>query len=375
MVLWRGSSASRAPEATRSKASSATQVKKATSKVLRAPRVLKVASDFSGLDSAWLAVQRLGVPASLQFCCDSDKHCKALLTHLHSPLKFYDNISERQDAEYCDLYITSPPCQPFSKLGKQAGIGDKRGQVVKDSLRYVQQCRPRVVVMENVKALGTDKKFRPVLKGIVKAFKSLRYRVRARILDSQHYGVPQIRTRLFLVAIREDSARAGGFAWPAKQQPCKLHQVLDAPGPGDLPGRLPRNERQKRLCVRAYKAAYDQGFDPRRVPVAVDVDCSERYATFGIDVSRTLTRTRGGQGGFWLSSRGRKMSITELMRVTGIEPKEMKDWRDVVPERELGRMLGNSIPVPMIQAVLKNAMIAGGLLANAKLKKSAGQPA
>ena len=63
------------------------------------------------------------------------------------------------------------------------------------------------------------------------------------------------------------------------------------------------------------------------------------------------------------------MNIRELMRVTGIDPaKELRSYKTAgVSEKQLGAMLGNSVPVPLIQGVLESVLRAGGL------KRPAGQ--
>ena len=130
---------------------------------LRTPRRVLFASDFSGLDSAWLALQRLKVPAKLQFCSDNNPNCKALLNALHCPCKFFDDVTDRQPEEELesDVFVFTPPCQPYSSLGKKKGAGDKKSDAMKSSFQYIKRRRPRLVVFENVRGL-TFKKFRPV---------------------------------------------------------------------------------------------------------------------------------------------------------------------------------------------------------------------
>ena len=181
---------------------------------LRTPRRVLFASDFSGLDSAWLALQRLKVPAKLQFCSDNNPNCKALLNALHAPCKFFDDVTDRQPEEELesDVFVFTPPCQPYSSLGKKKGAGDKRSDAMKSSFQYIKRRRPRLVVFENVRGL-TFKKFRPVLLGIHAALKKLDYVSWLKVLDAAQFKVPQIRRRVFIVAIRKDSLRRP-FKWP-----------------------------------------------------------------------------------------------------------------------------------------------------------------
>ena len=125
-----------------------------------------------------------------------------------------------------------------------------------------------------------------------------------------------------------------------------MSDVLDAPGPTDMAGRLPKNARAKALTVDAFKKVHKRGIDPRRVPVAIDIGCTRAYSTFGVDVSRTLCQSRAKTGGFWISTRGRKMSTNEILKVSGFKSDELQGWQEHVSKAQLQGMLGNCVPVP-----------------------------
>ena len=63
---------------------------------LRTPRLLRVGSDFSGLDTGILALKRLQLPLEISFCSDTDPHCKKILETFHKPKRFYDNAEKRK---------------------------------------------------------------------------------------------------------------------------------------------------------------------------------------------------------------------------------------------------------------------------------------
>ncbi len=95
----------------------------------------------------------------------------------------------------------------------------------------------------------------------------------------------------------------------------------------------------------AYQKIHGKGIDPLTIPCAVDVGCTEKYLTYGVDIAKTLSRARGGSGGFWISTRGRKMTTDEMIRVSGICPGELAGWEKHCTPALLGRMLGNFAPV------------------------------
>ena len=219
----------------------------------RTPRKLLFGSDFSGLDSAWIALQRLKVPAQLQFCSDIDPDCKNLLLTLHKPARFHDNVATRSpdDEAACDCYVFTPPCQSFSVQGKRRGLKDPRAAAMKGSFQYIKRKHPRVVLFENVKGI-THKAFRPVLNGMRAALKKLGYVVWMKVLDSSNFRVAQVRRRLFVVGILRTSYRRR-FKWPAGQGKKRLACVLDPLSPTDKAGRLPKGARPAKLARIAYQ--------------------------------------------------------------------------------------------------------------------------
>ena len=99
-----------------------------------------------------------------------------------------------------DVLIAGPPCQPWSRAGKQLGELDVReGFSVVD--RAVEAVHPKAVVVENVPDISRERgrsRLRQFLTGLQKRG----YRVRERILNSADFGVPQNRRRTFVLAIR-----------------------------------------------------------------------------------------------------------------------------------------------------------------------------
>ena len=52
---------------------------------LRVPRVVKFGSDFSGLDTAAIALKRVGIPTHQVFASDTNAACRILLSAKHQP--------------------------------------------------------------------------------------------------------------------------------------------------------------------------------------------------------------------------------------------------------------------------------------------------
>ncbi len=107
-------------------------------------------------------------------------------------LKYYKKI---------DIIIGGPPCQGFSLCGNR-DPKDKRNQLYKHFLRFVEVIEPIYVVLENVPGLLTmrDTDGEKIIHKIVEKFIENDYSVTYKILDAANYGVPQHRKRLFIIA-------------------------------------------------------------------------------------------------------------------------------------------------------------------------------
>ncbi|MET9673374.1 DNA (cytosine-5-)-methyltransferase [Streptomyces sp. NPDC006482] len=127
-----------------------------------------------------------------------------------------------------DLLAGGVPCPPFSHAGKQLGKDDER-DLFPRMLDLVDKLRPRAVMIENVRGI-LDPKFldyREYIRvkleggtyraddGSLVTEEGLDYRVcHWGLLEASNFGVPQLRPRAILVAIREDVLTDLKYEWP-----------------------------------------------------------------------------------------------------------------------------------------------------------------
>lgn len=102
-----------------------------------------------------------------------------------------------------DIITGGFPCQAFSMAGERKGFEDTRGTLFFDIARAARIIKPKVILMENVKGLVSHDKGK-TLDTIVKVLGDTGYLVDFEVLNSKHYGVPQNRERVFIIAVRED---------------------------------------------------------------------------------------------------------------------------------------------------------------------------
>lgn len=100
-----------------------------------------------------------------------------------------------------DLLIGGFPCQDFSISGPRLGLASARGRLYEALVDYMKTHQPKVVVAENVPHLAKigDGK---VLETILADFEAAGYSFERWDLFAPDYGIPQTRSRIFLVGVR-----------------------------------------------------------------------------------------------------------------------------------------------------------------------------
>lgn len=116
-----------------------------------------------------------------------------------------------------DILDGSPPCSSFSMAGnrekdwgKEKKFREGQAEQILDTLFFdfidlAKELQPKIIVAENVTGLMMGEAKNYVIK-IYKAFKDAGYELRIEpyLLDASKMGVPQRRSRLFFIALRND---------------------------------------------------------------------------------------------------------------------------------------------------------------------------
>lgn len=231
------------------------------------------------------------------------------------------------------------------------------------------------MVLENVKGLldrhpQTLLNIIRALQGILDA-KGHRYyqKVGYKILNSlTHGGLPQNRPRIYIVALRV-RAKLELPLWP---QTLKATPQLSkaVPGLGKILGPslakplMPTAPVAKAKVLRALRQIAASGHDAQMVPVAINANAIKM--TWHVQTTTCLTVARAKQGGFWVTSLGRFMSTSEMFRLQGIDPTHLRT--DCVAQTALAGMIGNSFSQPIVELVLRPALVAGGFAPCAALR-------
>ena len=109
-----------------------------------------------------------------------------------------------------DVLAAGFPCQPFSKSGMQRGMDETRGTLYWNILRIIQERRPALVILENVRNLTGPRHLRE-WQLIIETLREQKYQVcdvpaifSPHLLPPDRGGRPQVRERVYIIAIRDD---------------------------------------------------------------------------------------------------------------------------------------------------------------------------
>jgi DNA (cytosine-5)-methyltransferase 1 len=128
-------------------------------------------------------------------------------------------------AEYTgtDLLAGGVPCPPFTVAGKQLGATDER-DLFAWAVELCGVVRPRALLLENVRGLSLPR-FAAYRQHVLDRLAELGYVADWRLLHASDFGVPQLRPRFVLVALRPEDF--GYFAWPKPQrEPATVGETL-----------------------------------------------------------------------------------------------------------------------------------------------------
>jgi len=129
-----------------------------------------------------------------------------------------------------DILTGGFPCQSFSVVAqnpKRLGYKDKNGRLFFEMCRILKEKKPRVFIAENVKGILSANKG-DAFPLILKEFKKAGYKVKYRVLNASHYGVPQKRKRVFIVGFKKQ-ADYNNFNFPTpttEDRPVPLSKIL-----------------------------------------------------------------------------------------------------------------------------------------------------
>jgi len=258
-----------------------------------------------------------------------------------------------------DLLAGCPPCQGFSTIRTLNGarrVEDPRNDLLFEFQRFVEELRPRAVMLENVPGLAKDRRFDE----FCRFMETLGYLGEPRILNASAYGVPQRRRRLIYLA-------GFGCPIPFANPKRKKKTVRDAIGrlpeagkSGDPLHDLPehRTPRIMELIARIPK----DGGGRTDLPEEDQLECHRRCNGFKDVYGRMAwdepapTITSGcfnpSKGRFLHPVEDRAITVREAALLQGF-PRWYK-FPGIHNKSAIAWMIGNALPPPFVAAHARN---------------------
>jgi len=309
---------------------------------------------FAGIGGIRLAYQNLG--GNCVFTSEWNKFAKKTYEANFGEVPFGDitQISEKNIPDH-DLLLAGFPCQPFSiagvtkknSLGKNHGFLDEtQGTLFFDIARIIKHKKPKAFMLENVKNLVSHDKGN-TFKVITETLKSLGYHLHFKVLDGKHF-VPQHRERIIIVGFLDNI----NFSFPTLPEPSiKIKEILEE---NPLEKYTLTTHLWNYLQDYANKhKAKGNGFGFGLVDLnGISRTLSARYYKDGAEI---LIPQKG--------KNPRRLTPRECARLQGFPD----NFIIPVSDNQAYRQFGNSVTVPLIQAVGKSLVTS--LLSIDELKK------
>lgn len=288
---------------------------------------------FAGIGGIRLGFEATGAECIFSSEMDRDA-CKTYEANFGEyPSGDITQISASEIPDF-DILLAGFPCQAFSIIGKQEGFANETcGTLFFDIERILREKKPRAFLLENVKNLTSHDGGR-TFKTIQTHLEALGYKVYAKVLNALDYGVPQKRERIIIVGFLEDVP----FTFPEPIPVESRKQLSDI--------------LEKEVDPKYYvKSAIRES----RIERLKDKDYPKPYISHE-NISGSITPhpyssalRAGASANYILIDDERRPTEREMLRIQGFP----ESFKIVVSYSKMKKQCGNSVAVPVIEAVAK----------------------
>lgn len=242
-----------------------------------------------------------------------------------------------------ELFTAGLPCPPFSVAGKQLGERDERN-LFPAALRLIDEIKPKAIMIENVRGFlsAVFEDYRGELK---RQLSKMGYHTDWRILNASDYGVPQLRPRVVIVALRKDFV--GAFDWPDVEPhnpptvgQC-LRDLMGANGWRGLSKWVARADEIAPTLVGGSKKHGGPDLGPTRARKA--------WAALGVE-GKSLANDAPERDFIGMP----RLTLQMTARLQGFPD----DWQFHGSKTTKYRQIGNAFPPPVARAVARNLALA-----------------
>jgi DNA (cytosine-5)-methyltransferase 1 len=307
---------------------------------------------FCGIGGFHRALESLG--GECMFASDIDKECQKTYEANYN-IEVNGDITKinPNSIPTHDILCAGFPCQPFSVSGKQKGFEDTRGTLFFNVLEIIKAKRPKVVFLENVKQLKYHDSGK-TLQVILKCLVDEGYYVSWKVLNSKDFGLAQNRERIVIIA---SQSQIFDFTKLPKYPQIRIKDILETKTNFEYLEQseytiLPQEQWTKQtsgliFCGYRNKTIRVNGTRPNTEHLSRVHKQPNRI--YHIDGTHPTIPSQETSGRFFIydGSKVRKMTINECYKLMGFPDSHKK----LSVTGQLYRQIGNSVAIPMIQAV------------------------
>ena len=297
-------------------------------------KVIRYIDLFCGIGGFRVAMNQTapanGIEPVCVFSSDIDEDCQTAYegNFGERPIGDIKAVDEKLVPDH-DLLLGGFPCQPFSIIGHMKGFEDTRGTLFFDIARILKEKKPKAFVLENVKLLVGHNGGR-TLGRIMETLRDIGYQADYRVFNALKFGLPQKRERVFIVGFLKPTL----FDWPVGGVPMKpLSDVLE-----------------KRVPERFFASDYIRErrwnvLKPTREPTIWHENKGGHISAYPFSCALRA----GASYNYLLVNGERRLTPREMLRLQGFPD----SYKIICNESQTRKQAGNSVPVPVVEAVLQ----------------------
>lgn len=308
---------------------------------------------FAGIGGFHQAMSSFG--ATCVFASEWDKDCQYTYEENYG-MKPHGDITQIDEKEIPahDVICAGFPCQAFSISGKQQGFEDSRGTLFFDVARIAKYHQPKILLLENVKNFEKHDNGN-TLRTVKATLDEIGYNFFSQVLNASHFGVPQKRERIFMLAVRKD-LNIESFTFPSSTNKTTMLKTF-----------LDSKEQHQHLTIQRDDIKFKENIKiipdmfgnypqkPIRVGTVNKGGQGERiYSPQGHAI--TLSAYGGGVGAktglYLINNHIRRLSPHECRRITGFPDNFKLHAKPTVCYRQFG----NSVVVNVLKSILEQVI-------------------
>lgn len=270
------------------------------------------------------------------------------------------DVREINGSEYAgiDLLAAGVPCPPFSIAGKQLGKDDER-DLFPVALDLVEKARPKAVLLENVPGLASSK-FEGYRRNVLQRLDALGYSTDWKIINACDFGVPQLRPRFILVAMRHDLFERFEWPTPRKKRTTVSETIGDIVASRGWKGAEAWSEKANGIAPTIVGGSKKHG-GPDLGPTRA----RQQWAALGVDGIALANEPPGADHPIDVMPR---LTVQMVARVQGFPD----SWEFIGKKTHAYRQVGNAFPPPVAEAVGRAIRLALDVQSTAKNTKRRG---